>query len=72
MNASLPLSARANAAWTCTALLRAEKYGLELANLGCMLDKESILAGLRDDPNPGVRRLALEMVGPAPGEGRAA
>lgn len=69
----IPLSARANAAWICAALLRAEKYGLELANLGCMLDKESILAGLRDDHNPGIRRLALEMVGPAPEEeGRAA
>ena len=72
MNASIPLDTRANAAWTCAAVLRAEKYGTELKGLGRMLNKESILAGLRDDPNPGIRRLALEMVGPAPEEGRAA
>lgn len=66
------LSARANAAWICVALLRAEKYGTELKSLGPMLNKENILARLRDDPNPGIRRLALEMVGPAPEEGRAA
>ena len=57
MSPTIPLSSRANAAWICAAVLRAEKYGTELKGLGPMLNKENILAGLRDDPNPGVRRL---------------